>query len=170
MPVTCKHCGIRPAKIHYTEIVNNQMVTTDLCIECAESRGIEVPAQGSYGLGDLVAGLIDTGASTQSEKMGRVKCPACGFEYSSFKKSGRLGCSECYVAFETQLVPLLRQLHGSTQHQGKSPARLGAKATLRKELMELKDDLSRAIKEERYEAAAQIRDQIKDLETKVEEG
>jgi protein arginine kinase activator len=170
MPVTCKHCGVRPAKIHFTEIVNNQTVTTDLCVECAESRGIDVPATGSYGLGDLVAGLIDTGASTQSEKMGRVKCPACSFEYSNFKKAGRLGCSECYEAFETQLLPLLRQLHGSTHHQGKSPARLGPKAIIRKELMELRENLTRAIKAERYEEAAQIRDHIKDMETRVDEG
>ena len=170
MPVTCKHCGIRPAKIHYTEIVNNQMVTTDLCVECAESKGIDVQATGNYGLGDLVAGLIDTSASTQSERMGKVKCPACGFDYSSFKKAGRLGCSECYVAFEPQLLPLLRQLHGSTQHHGKSPTRLGPKAIVRKELIELKEELSRAIKDERYEEAAQIRDNIKTLETRVDEG
>jgi protein arginine kinase activator len=145
------------------------MVTTDLCLECAESKGIEVHKQGSYGLGDLVAGLIDTAAQTQSEKMGKVKCPACGFEYSEFKKIGRFGCAECYRAFEAQLIPLLRQLHGSTQHQGKSPKQLGPKAIIRRELIDLKEELSRAIGDERYEDAAQIRDRIKKLEDKVEE-
>ncbi|MDH3215792.1 MAG: UvrB/UvrC motif-containing protein [Candidatus Krumholzibacteria bacterium] len=169
MPVMCKQCGIRPSKIHYTEIVNNQMVTTDLCLECAEAKGIDVHTTGSYSLGDLVAGLIDTSAQTQSEKMGKVQCPKCGFDYSNFKKSGRLGCSECYTAFETQLLPLLRQLHGSTRHQGKSPRQLGPIAIIRKEIMDLKDTLTRAIEEENYEEAARIRDRIKTLETRVEE-
>ena len=165
----CKQCGIRPAKIHYTEIVNNRTVTTDLCLECAESRGIDVQKSGSYGLGDLVAGLIDNSAQTQSERMGKVKCPACGFVYSDFKKTGRFGCPECYAAFETQLIPLLRQIHGSTQHEGKTPTQLGPKAVMRKELIDLKEELSRAIQDERYEEAAEIRDRIRTLETRVEE-
>lgn len=169
MPVMCKECGIRPSKIHYTEIVNNQMVTKDLCLECAESKGIDVHKTGSYGLGDLVAGLIDTSARSESEKIGKVKCPSCGFEYSDFKKTGRFGCAECYTAFETQLIPLLRQIHGSTQHEGKSPTTLAPKAIIRKELMDLKEDLSNAIQDERYEDAAEIRDKIRQLEERVEE-
>jgi protein arginine kinase activator len=166
----CKQCGIRPSKIHYAEIINNRTVTTDLCLECAESRGIDVQKPGNYGLGDLVAGLIDTGAQTQAERMGKVKCPACEFVYSEFKRSGRFGCPECYIAFETQLIPLLRQVHGSTQHEGKTPKRVGPKAVIRKELMDLKEQLSRAILEERYEDAARIRDRIRTLEVRVEEG
>lgn len=169
MPVMCKQCGVRPSKIHYTEIVNDQTVTTDLCLECAESKGIDVHKTGSYGLGDLVAGLIDTTARSQSERIGRVKCPACGFDYSDFKKAGRFGCSECYTAFEAQLIPLLRQIHGSTQHDGKAPSQVGPKAVMRKELIDLKEELSKAIQDERYEDAARIRDQIKNLETQVEE-
>lgn len=169
MPVMCKECGIRPSKIHYTEIVNNQMITTDLCLECAEARGIDVHKSGSYGLGDLVAGLIDTTAQSPSEKMGLVQCPRCGFDYSDFKKVGRLGCPECYAAFEAQLLPLVRQLHGSTQHDGKSPKQLGPKAIIRQELMDLKERLSQAIEKEEYEEAARIRDRIKKLEAKVEE-
>jgi protein arginine kinase activator len=89
--------------------------------------------------------------------------------YSDFKKTGRFGCPECYTAFEPQLVPLLRQIHGSTQHEGKTPKQLGPKAVIRKELMDLKEELSRAIRDERYEEAAEIRDRIRALEARVEE-
>ena len=110
MPVMCRECGIRPARVHYTEIVNDKMVTMDLCQQCAERKGIEVQTpgkQGKYGLGDLVAGLIDHSATTESEKIGLVHCPSCGYDYSDFKKVGRLGCPGCYDAFEPQLVPML---------------------------------------------------------------
>ena len=169
MPVMCKECGIRPSKIHYTEIVNNSMVTMDLCLDCAEAKGIDVEKAGSYGLGDLVASLIDTTTDGEAEAIGKVRCPNCGFDYSEFREVGRFGCPECYTAFETQLVPLLRQLHGGTQHQGKSPKELGEKGIIRKELNELKEDLSRAVQKEDYEKAARIRDQIRELESKVEE-
>ncbi|MFQ5511405.1 MAG: UvrB/UvrC motif-containing protein [Candidatus Krumholzibacteriia bacterium] len=164
----CKECGVRPSKIHYTEIVNDNMVTMDLCVECAEARGIDVQRAGSYGLGDLVAGLIDNSARTETEHIGKVRCPNCGFDYSNFKKSGRLGCPECYEAFEAQLMPLLRQIHGSTQHQGNTPQALGQKALIRKELADLKEALARAVDEEEYEKAARIRDRIRALEAGAE--
>jgi protein arginine kinase activator len=165
----CTNCGQRPSKIHYTEIVNNEMTSMDLCVECAEARGIDVEKKESYGLGDLVAGLIDNSAQTESEQLGKVKCPSCGFDYSSFKKIGRFGCPECYAAFEKQLIPLLRQLHGSTRHQGKSPEAPGPMLELRREIKDLQEALTEAVSDERFEEAAKIRDHIRELEAKVEE-
>jgi len=164
----CKACGQRPAKIHYTEIVNNSMVSVDLCLECAEERGLDVQKPGNVGLGDLVAGLIDKTAETEGERIGKVRCPSCGYDYSEFKKVGRLGCPACYEAFGVQLRPLLRQLHGGIQHQGKRPQGAEARAMVRRELRELRADLSRAVEQEDYEQAAQIRDRIRELENQFE--
>ncbi len=168
MPIMCKICGKRPAKIHYTEIVDHNVETMDLCLECADEKGIDVTHAGSYGLGDLVAGVFDSAVDTQSEKIGTVRCPSCGFDYLDFKKIGRFGCSECYRAFEAHLLVVLRQIHGSTRHKGKTPKQLGPKAIIRRELMELRERLSQAIEKEDYEQAADIRDRIKELESKVE--
>jgi len=37
---------------------------------------------------------------------------------ADFRDSGRLGCDQCYVSFDTHLRDLLRRLHGSSQHVG----------------------------------------------------
>jgi protein arginine kinase activator len=169
MPVMCNNCGTRPSKIHFTEIVNNNLVSMDLCLECAEEKGIDVQKVGSYGLGDLVAGLIDDSAQTEAEKIGKVRCPHCGFDFSEFKQIGRFGCPECYRAFEAQLVPWLRKIHGSTQHTGQKPEGLGPKASFRKELSELAEQLSKAVENEEFEKAAKLRDRIRELEAKVKE-
>ena len=42
MSMLCQVCKQRPAKVHYTEIVNQSVVAMNLCVECAEERGIEV--------------------------------------------------------------------------------------------------------------------------------
>ncbi|MEJ2721203.1 MAG: UvrB/UvrC motif-containing protein [bacterium] len=169
MPLMCKICGVHPATVHFTEIVNQKVVAMDLCAQCAEERGIDVETAGQFGLGDLAAGFINSVAQTESEKIGKVRCPRCGYDYSEFKKVGRLGCPECYQAFEVQLLVLLRQIHGSTQHKGRTPEQLGPKAMIRQELMDLKDQLHRAVEKEEYEQAAQIRDRIKELEIKAGE-
>ena len=58
----------------------------------------------SFALADLLLGIgaaeeIEKGASTQ-------KCPVCGFSQADFKKTGRLGCSACYVTFAEGLNTL----------------------------------------------------------------
>lgn len=165
----CESCGTRTAKIHFTEVVNDKTVTMNLCLECAEKKGIDVKGAGNFGLGDLVAEVWDSTAETQADKIGVVRCPSCGFVYSDFKKIGRFGCSECYRGFEPQLLPLLRKIHGNVQHQGKGPGQMGPKALIRKELMELREELARAVQREDYESAAGIRDRIKDLEKRTED-
>ncbi|MCK5407927.1 MAG: UvrB/UvrC motif-containing protein [Candidatus Krumholzibacteria bacterium] len=167
MAVRCKICGNRPATIHYTEIVNDKMVTLDLCVECAQEKGIDVQTSGAYGLGDLVAELIDGTVKDETAKIGRVRCPECGYDYSDFRNMGRFGCPECYRSFEAQLNPLLRHIHGSTQHVGKTPVRLGGKSAARQRALQLKEELARAIDSEAYERAAELRDEIRRVEAET---
>jgi protein arginine kinase activator len=161
----CKICGERPATIHYTEIVNNKMVTFDLCVECAEEKGVDVQKSSSYGLGDLVAELIDGTVQDETSKIGRVRCPECGYDFSDFRNIGRLGCPGCYRSFEAQLQPLLRHIHGGTIHGGKTPVRVGDIEEWGPSVMQLKDELAKAIEGENYERAAELRDEIRRLES-----
>jgi protein arginine kinase activator len=165
--MNCEICKTRPAKVHYTEIINNQMMKMNLCLECAEEKGVDVRKGGSFGLGDLVAGLIDTAVDADAERIARVRCPTCGYQYSDFKRVGRLGCPDCYDAFDTQLVAVLRHVHGSTQHAGKKAARQDGRLAVRERVAALREELSLAIRAEDYERAAAIRDEIRSLETQV---
>jgi protein arginine kinase activator len=168
MAMLCQICKTRPAKVHYTEIVNQTMVVMNLCIECAEEKGIEVQKGGNFGLGDLVAGLIDTAVEGDAERISKVRCPTCGYQYSDFKRIGRLGCPDCYDAFESQLVAVLRHVHGSTQHTGKKAAPRSERTVLRERVAALREDLALAVRAEDYERAASIRDEIRALEARVE--
>jgi protein arginine kinase activator len=166
--MNCEICKVRPAKVHYTEVVNNQMTKMNLCLECAEERGVDVHKGGNFGLGDLVAGLIDTAVDADAERISKVHCPSCGYQYSDFKRIGRLGCPDCYDAFESQLIAVLRHVHGSTQHAGKKATRQSERHAVREKVAALREDLTLAIRDEDYERAAAIRDEIRALETKVE--
>jgi protein arginine kinase activator len=159
----CDICGKREATVHLTEIINEQMTKLHLCEECAKQKGAEMEEH--FGLADLLAGLanLDTPVETAKEK--KVKCAACGMTYSDFKKIGRLGCGQCYEAFKTYLMPLLKRIHGSDIHVGKTPDRKGKVAkTKRVDIEQLKKRLKRAIELEEFEEAAQLRDEIKKCE------
>jgi protein arginine kinase activator len=162
----CQLCGKRPAVVHFTEIVNNKKSDYHVCEKCAEERGYHVPLlKSKFSVGDLLAGMADQAGQGEESKVGRVQCPRCNLVYSEFKESGRLGCSECYTTFRSQLRPLLRRIHGSTKHVGKAPARDSERVALRREIQRLHEDLQRAIEREEFETAASLRDRIRAIET-----
>lgn len=163
----CQSCGKNPAVVHFTEIVNNKKSEYHLCEKCAEERGYgSSMVKSKFSVGDLLAGMVDQTGSGEEAKVGRVQCPRCHMVYSAFKQSGRLGCSECYDTFRAQLRPLLRRIHGSTKHVGKTPLRDAARVALRREIQRLHDDLQRAIEREEFETAARLRDEIRTIEAK----
>ena len=63
---------------------------------------------------------------------------------------------------------LLRRIHGGVRHQGKRPAgspkpRKGAKTS---SMRQTKADLEKAVADEDFELAAQLRDKLQDLQKK----
>ncbi len=164
----CQVCGKNPATVHFTEIHDNRMTEIHVCERCAEEKGLQAasPPQ-KFDIADLLAGMVDTMTSSDEERVGRVQCPRCGLLYSAFRETGRLGCAECYAAFQVQLRPLLRRIHGDTRHRGKVPARDGEGAVRSRQIQRLHDELQRAVEREEFEQAARIRDEIRRLESQV---
>jgi len=161
----CQICGKRPAVVHFTEIVNNKKSEYHVCEKCAEEKGYHVPlVKTKFSVGDLLAGMVEQPGSAEEARVGRVQCPKCGLVYSNFKETGRLGCSECYPTFRSQLRPLLRRVHGSTKHVGKAPVRDAARVALRREVQRLHEELQKAVEREDFESAADLRDRIKKME------
>ena len=159
----CCVCKEKPATVHLTQIVGEKMQKLDLCEDCAKTKGINDPT--SFGLADLDL-VLGLGASQQLEQAAggvELKCPRCGFTQADFKKSGRLGCPECYVTFAEGLRGLLKTMHKGTRHTGKAPEALRATRENTDRLKTLQAKLAKAIKDENYEQAAQLRDEIKQL-------
>ena len=91
----CDVCKCNDATVFLTQILEGKMHKVNLCEACSKEKGVQDPT--SFALADLLLGIgaaeeIEKGAPTQ-------KCPVCGFSQADFKKTGRLGCSECYVTF-----------------------------------------------------------------------
>jgi len=156
----CDVCKCNDATVFLTEIANGKMQKVNLCGACSQEKGVEDPK--SFALADLLLGL---GAAEEIEKGApSQKCPVCGFTQADFKKTGRLGCSVCYVTFAEGLGSLLKAMHKGTEHVGKLPQRASREIELGDRMKALTSDLEKAVKEENYETAASLRDQIKKLE------
>ena len=64
---------------------------------------------------------------------------------------------------------MLKRIHGSNQHLGKSPSRITRIFKKKMDLQELRNRLKTAIETEAFEEAAKIRDKIRELERKANE-
>ena len=164
----CDKCKIRPATVHYTQIINGVKTEMNLCQQCAAEEGIlgsEVFSTfAPFSVQNLLSGLMDFLPGIKKVEDEQLKCEYCGMTYEEFKEKGRLGCSHCYDSFKEELNPLMRRIHGSFEHRGKIPKKAGGALRVKREIEELKEELEKAIKEERYERAAEIRDKIKEIE------
>lgn len=166
----CDKCD-KQATVFLTQIINGKMYKMNLCNEHAKELGVTNSSGDS--LADL---LLKHHSEKQQELIEDVEmskegaCPSCGFTMSDFKKTARLGCPDCYAAFETELEEIISENHKGTRHKGKRPSRVELGETISQRRVELKTELDRAIGDENFELAASLRDQINSLETALDEG
>lgn len=164
----CEECGKEQATVRIEKIINGKKTIMNLCRECAQRAGLlNVFFQPAFSINNLLSAFL----GSQVEALpalgpGReeTRCPVCGMSYRDFARAGRLGCSRCYHVFEERLDPLLRRIHGSDRHVGKTPAATGEGAKARRELEDLKKKLAAAVSSEAYEEAASLRDRIRQIE------
>lgn len=166
MQEMCQRCGQAPATVHVTHLVMNEKRERHLCESCAQAEGVTFAVPSGWGpslsLGQLLGGLMPSLRGNIKDT--GVRCSVCGWTPAQFQETGRLGCDACYTAFSPALEPLVRRIHGSTEHRGKIPARVGQDARLERQLTQLKMELQAAISREEFEQAARLRDEIRTLE------
>jgi protein arginine kinase activator len=157
----CKFCG-KVATVHLTQIINNKIQKVDLCEECAQQKGVSDPE--GYSLADM---LVQSNAGLEGEE-GQLQCATCGCTTADFRRTGRMGCADCYIAFEPLLEPILEDMHAGLSHTGKVPVHALSRQSQSAQLHSLKGALTRAIEKEAYEEAAQYRDQIQALQENID--
>src|SRR3954447_18822227 len=162
--MNCQFCS-NPATVHLTRLVKKQKLEVHLCQECAEKH--QSPAS-DLSLSSILESLIGQHVSPVAEELGRLICPTCGIKYMEFRADGRLGCPADYEVFRTGLVPILQRIHRATRHVGKAPRRRAVRRTTPAELLDLRQQLRRAVEHEDYELAAHLRDTIRQKEASDE--
>jgi protein arginine kinase activator len=155
----CDLCG-KPATVHLTQIVKNQIQKVDLCEECAQTKGVTDPE--GFSLAELLAKSFSAAGEAEAAEAdaGNLVCEQCGCSTRDFKRTGRLGCAACYEALRPIVMPLIAGLHKDQQHRGKTPQRQWRRVTLQREVEALERQMLKAVKEENFETAARCREQL----------
>ena len=100
---------------------------------------------------------------SENEKID-ITCSVCNTSFEDYQNTGKLGCSKCYSTFEKQLKPIIEGIYGYSEHIGKFPKNEFKDVQVIRTVERLKEQLNVAIREEEYEQAAKLRDEILELE------
>lgn len=165
----CQNCQQREAIVHFFITENAKTREIYLCEQCAKNNKEIGFVFNPAIVPEFLKAIFDSNPSMVERPSEELTCPKCGVSLSRISKMGKLGCNTCYDAFETQLDPLLRRLHGSGKNLGKVPARQGVAIRSSIELKNLKEKLQILIQQELFEEAAVVRDKIRLLEQVKEE-
>lgn len=168
----CDNCKKNEATVHIKKLINGAKQEYSLCDGCAnELKEMNFADISSIGLSntftvqDLLSGIIDyVNQSSQSTTVNIPICKNCGMSYTEFKKTGLMGCSECYESFKASLIPIIKRVQGNIEHVGKIPKKSGEVILGKRQLLKLREDLNKAISLEEYEKAAEIRDEIRRIQ------
>lgn len=178
----CENCKERQANVKYTQIINGVKKELHLCEKCSKELGINgmdfnMPINFSSFFGDFINDYNENFMPLMS-KSNTLQCDKCKMTYDEFVSQGKFGCDHCYEIFSDNIDPILKRLHGSNRYIGRKGIINNCKPTIlekpeedkkENELTKLKFELKQMIKEEKYEEAAKIRDQIKNIEGNAKE-
>jgi len=166
----CQECE-KPSTFHITEITESGFQEIHLCEDhaknyLAQSSGPAPVAAAS--LAGALAHQLKLGQTAEElARLDQEACPVCGITFYEFRSQGRLGCPNDYICFSEQLEPLLVNIHGATEHVGKSPRRSAAVSQQQTDLIRLRREMKVAVEREHYEQASQLRDQISEVEAQL---
>lgn len=186
----CEKCGKNEATSYIKTNINGKVTEKHLCSDCfAADPGSEsffktsffdspfFGASGHLSAFDPIGQLF--GWSKPAIGVREVKrCPVCGSTFEDIRKSGRLGCSDCYNVFSEELEPTMMKIHGHVQHkaeEGSESAKAADKTSVvpetkedqaENELEKLERLKAEAVERQDYEEAAKLRDRINKLREK----
>lgn len=185
----CEKCRKNEATNFYHENVNGKVRSMRLCAECAKSleESGDLPKLNAdkffedfdffdepffqnpvKTLNSLFSGFfggekaLSSGNPSGEEKTAEKKCEGCGSTLRDFATRGA-GCPKCFETFAEELAPTVSRAHGRTVHTGRAPAKFRDRIETKRKIEALVEEQREAVKNEDFERAAEIRDELKKL-------
>ena len=166
-----------------TQIVNGKMSEMALCEECAKARGLFDPQSLTFSekffpeelkrqMDRIVQQLSGGGSEPERRQPAAVEgrdvitaCPVCRFTLEDYRRTGRLGCPDCYTFLAAELDSCSgAQAEDDAEAEQETAPENPMPRAQRPTVANLSDELQRAVEREDYELAAHLRDQIKAFE------
>ncbi|MBN2874607.1 MAG: UvrB/UvrC motif-containing protein [Spirochaetales bacterium] len=128
-----------------------------LCRACAIAKGYATAS-----VDDSLGARLDSLLTGVTEGTHAATCPSCGWTSSQLASTGLLGCAACATTFRSEILSILKRSGRVGQYEGKVPLRRGPSISAEPSRAALSRELEDAIRAEDFEAAAAIRDKLRE--------
>ena len=146
----CQVCGKNEATICMVKMTGNNKETIYICPSCAGQMHDNLIGSINQLLTPMFDNVFSSGRSL-SEESNQI-CPTCGQTRREWNEKNELNCKDC-----------IQFLVSDTEHVGKIPRNNKEELLVINLIKEMENHLKKLIEEEKYEEAAKVRDEIKDL-------
>ena len=173
----CEKCKLKEATFHHSININGNEYETHLCEDCANLMDFQTNMLYDNFRDDLDSFFTNSASNLMEEMLyGSIfnptilldkstkKCSKCGSTFSDFLRRGQLGCDNCYEEFQSEIRDMLENMDNPTDFNLELGSELGKLS--KTELDKLNDDFNKAIEEERYEDAGEIKKKINLIKNK----
>ncbi len=184
----CSRCNKNRATIHIDKFLNGKYIFIDVCDECALKEGM-IPQQADItqlleeaiekffvkqvpesGKNPTKEGKRRTTTFFKKTKTQQSKtCSECGITLEEIDSDKLLGCPNDYEIFREEVLARLKRINSIARYDGQLPVMNRVEGNIRLEIRKKKTEMKNAISLENYEVAARIRDEIINLEAKLNE-
>jgi protein arginine kinase activator len=161
----CQNCHKNFAAIRYAEVVDGEVVEQQLCRECIDQRASEQASGFEFKSPAPFVRKDNEPAKGDTSHYKLMSCGSCNTVLQDIVDTGEVGCRQCYNTFSTEIDSILEGSKEGLVHTGKVPRQDNARAKARADLQVKRHLLKTSLNSERYEEAAVLRDEIKQLES-----
>ena len=163
----CDVCKENQATIRLISVVDGQKTERHLCTSCVTKQKLLLRTEGVQ---NILSAFIQNNAGKRTSKTADLRCGGCGMRFADMTHLGKVGCAQCYQDFAGQLKPLLLRMHGNVRHTGRIPKNADVSMKRQRRIEQIRREMDMAVVLEDFELAAELRDEIKELELKGQKG
>jgi len=177
----CKVCKKKKATLRITKLNGGMVEEHQVCPGCAaevskhfrkmnQKNSISLE-ESKHDVESLLSDLLQLKESggklhitgTVPEEEDSV-CPSCGLNLSRYRHTFMLGCPDCYDSFGEKIEADIQKAQGCTGHLTEKSEQEERLVSHQAKLAELQEQLNDAVEAEDYAKAAELRDQIAELQ------
>lgn len=180
-PISGHSCN-KDKTVQFVQINNNEKIEGKICTDCIANKGLNsffgkfeaepiedskksLPVLDQNSFFDVLQKILEETffqKPAHIDPNDNIVCTGCNLSLAQIKQMGRLGCPKCYESFKEYLKPVLQRCqNGKLEHVGKKPKNIPD--FQHKNLESLKEKMAEAVRAERFEEAAVLRDAIKQI-------
>lgn len=159
----CDFCHKRKAAYYIEQTTKTSKMTIHICAKCAEARGISGDPNSMRKSFAALVEEINASAKNANQKSDKC-CPGCGCSLTEIKKTGKVGCPECYAIFAEDIIVQMKSHGIKGPYTGSLPRRIAGFRSRLTDRMDIRTKLEESLKNEDYEKAAVYRDFLKALD------